>query len=44
MGSYLRLMQAIVPEAHYQEVFHDNALRIFQKLNGLLPSSSSTTL
>ena len=44
MGSYLRLMQAIVPEAHHQEVFHDNALRIFQKLNGLLPSSSSTAL
>ena len=41
---YKRQMQAIVPEAHHQEVFHDNALRIFQKLNGLLPSSSSTAL
>lgn len=33
---YIRTIAQVVPEEHYEEVFHDNAVRIFSKIGALL--------
>lgn len=35
--SYIDVMKLVIPEAHYQEFFYDNARRVFSKINPLLP-------
>ena len=33
---YIRMISYIIPEEHYEEVFYQNALRIFPKIKDLL--------
>lgn len=35
--SYIELMQEVIPEEHWQAFFYDNALRVYSKLQTLLP-------
>lgn len=34
--NYLNLIKNVIPEEHHQEVFYDNALRVFPKIKALL--------
>lgn len=35
MGTYIELIGRIIPEAHHEAVFYENAARVFQKINAL---------
>ena len=39
--SYIDNMKLVVPEAHHEEFFYRNALRVYTKLLGLLPKEGN---
>lgn len=40
--SYIDTMKLVVPAEHHQEFFYDNALRVYSKLQALLPNEEET--
>ena len=39
--SYIDNLKLVVPEAHHEEFFYRNALRVYTKLLGLLPKEGN---